>query len=297
MNQTRITFHDGNSIPQLGYGVGFVQQHETPELVRNAIEQGFRHVDTARGYRNEAEVGEGIRASGVKREEIFVTNKLWCEFQGYEATLASFDETLKAMGLDYLDLYLIHWPNPADNLYVDTWKAMIKLQKDGLIRSIGVSNFAPEHIDRLVDETGVKPVINQVELHPRFQQKALRTLMAERGIVTEAWGPLAHGIELLNDPVLVELAKKHGRSPAQIVIRWHLQNGVVVIPRSEKVEWMRENLQTFDFALDDADMAAIGTLDRPSETSSAAPYSTLKERMAGVAAVMEKIRAAAALAQ
>lgn len=293
MTQPHITFHDGNSIPQLGYGVGFVQQHETAGLVRTALEQGFRHVDTARGYRNEAEVGEGLRTSGVKREEVFVTNKLWCEFQGYESTLASFHESLKNMGLDYLDLYLIHWPNPGEDRYVDTWKAMIKLQQDGLIRSIGVSNFAPEHIERLVDETGVKPVINQVELHPRFQQRALRAVMAERGIVTEAWGPLMHGLELLKEPILIELAKKHGRSPAQIVIRWHLQNGVVVIPRSEKVEWMRENLETFDFALDEADMAAIGTLDRPSETSSAAPYSSLKERMAAVAAVMEKIRAAA----
>lgn len=287
MPQISLTLHDGNTIPQMGMGMGGIPADKTPGHVRTAVEQGFRHFDTARAYRNESETGEGVRTCGLPRDQLFVTSKLWCEFHGYEATLAFFDETMKGMGLDYLDLFLIHWPNPHLNLYVETWKALIHLRDEGRIRSIGVSNFAPEHLDRLKAETGEMPVVNQVELNPRFQQADLRKAHAERGVVTEAWGPLTHGMNIA-DPVFDAISAKHGRSPIQVALRWHIQNGIVAIPRAEKVEWMRDNLAAFDFALDADDIAAIATLDDPNGRTGPVPDTTLDERMAILRATLGK---------
>lgn len=262
MTQPAIAFHDGRTIPQLGLGVFKTPAEETALIVSTAIREGYRHIDTASIYGNEDGVGEGIRMSGVPREEVFVTTKQWTVDQGYDAALVACDASLAKLGLDYIDLYLIHWPSPQRNLYVDSWRAMIRLQEEGRIRSIGVSNFNKEHLDRLIGETGVVPVINQIELHPRFQQHALRAVDAELGIVTESWSPLGRGGQL-EDPILARIAQKHERSAAQIIIRWHLQNDLVVIPKSARAERIRENFAVFDFTLDADDLAAIATLDDP----------------------------------
>jgi 2,5-diketo-D-gluconate reductase A len=256
-----IPLQDGRSIPQIGLGCAFPKGSDTAAVVRTAIEVGYRHVDTAKAYRSDAAVGEGVRTGSVPRAEIFVTSKLYCDDQGYDATLAAFDADLKRMGLDYLDLYLIHWPNPEIGQYVGSWRAMIRLRDEERIKSIGVSNFEPEHIERLVEETGVVPVINQVELNPRFQQKAFRDAMSRRGVVTESWGPLGNG-KLLDDPVFSRIARKHGLRPAQVVLRWHTQNGLVTIPKADRRKWMEENLAIFAFTLDDEDMAQLGALDQ-----------------------------------
>lgn len=285
-----IPLHDGRSIPQLGFGSAFPDRSNTAALVRTALEVGYRHIDTAKAYGNDAEVGEGIHTSGVPRSEIFVTGKLFCTGHGYAATLAAFDEDLKRMGLDYLDLYLIHWPNPDLGLYVDVWRAMIRLRGEGRIKSIGVSNFEPEHIQRLVDETGVVPVINQVELNPRFQQRPLREAMQRWNIVTEAWSPLVHGM-LLNDSAFGAIARKHGRSPAQIVLRWHIQNGLVAIPKAERREWMKDNLAIFSFSLDQDDMAQLNALDK-GEAGRTGPHparTTLQQRIEMVQQVLAKL--------
>ncbi len=261
-DQPRLPLNDGRAIPQLGLGVYQTPHDETAQVVRTAIEAGYRSIDTAAAYGNEAGVGEGVRSSGVPRENLFVTTKLWNVSHGYDRAMRACEKSLGRLGLDYLDLYLIHWPAPFQDLYVDTWKAFVSLRDEGKVRSIGVSNFEPEHIERIVGETGVVPAINQIEMHPRYQRRDRRALHDRLGIVTEAWSPLDEGRALTLPPVL-DAARKHGRSPAQAVIRWHLDCGVAVIPKSVKPERIRENFAALDFRLDAADMAAIAALDSP----------------------------------
>jgi 2,5-diketo-D-gluconate reductase A len=250
----------GAEIPQLGFGVFQVPSRDTAAAVALALQTGYRHIDTAAAYRNEAPVGEAMRASGIDRSEIFLTTKCWNDDQGYDSAKRAFAASLERLQLDYVDLYLIHWPVPAHDLYVDTWRAFIELQAEGLIRSIGVSNFEPAHLERVVAETGVTPAINQVELQPYFQQAPLRGLHAEMGIVTEAWSPLAQG-RALGDPVITGIAEAHSRTAAQVVIRWHLQLGNVVIPKSVTPARIAENLDVFGFVLSDGDMDAIEALE------------------------------------
>lgn len=257
-----IEFNDGRSIPQLGFGVFKIPAEETERLVREAIDVGYRHIDTAWGYFNEAGVGAAVRGSGVDRDELFVTTKVWNSSQGRKAATDSFETSLETLGLEVLDLLLIHWPAPANDLYVETWETFVELRESGRVRSIGVSNFEPEHIDRIVAATGVVPAINQIELHPFFQQRALREYHAEHGIVTEAWGPLARGA-VADDPLLVTLANAYGRSPAQIALRWEVQHGIVTIPKSVTSDRIASNFDVFDFSLSDDDMAMIDALDRP----------------------------------
>jgi len=260
-DQSTILFHDGNSIPQVGLGVWRTPNDTAVTAVQAALSAGYRHVDTAAVYENEDGVGEGIRASGIARSEIFLTTKLWNADQGYDSTLKAFDASLKRLGTDYVDLYLIHWPAPKRDQYVDTWKAFIQLQKEGRARSIGVSNFQPEHLQRLIDETGVTPVINQIELHPDFPQKENRAWHEKHRIVTESWSPLGQGT-LLENPVVAKVAAKHGRTPAQVIIRWHIDNGLVVIPKSVTPSRIEENFKVFDFRLDAEDMAAFADLEK-----------------------------------
>lgn len=259
--QTTIQLSDGQHIPQVGLGVWKASNEEAAFAVKTALEVGYRHIDTATIYENEEGVGQGIMHSGIARADIFVTTKLWNAYQGFDSTLKAFDESLKKLQLDYLDLYLIHWPLPKRDLYVDTWRAFIRLQQEGRIKSIGVSNFEVEHIERLVKETGVKPVINQIENHPQFQQHALRQFLSAEHIATEAWSPLGQGT-LLTHPLLQKIAQKHGRTAAQVIIRWHIENGTVVIPKSVHAERIAENFKVFDFALDADDKAVIATLDK-----------------------------------
>ena len=255
-----IELNNGVTIPQLGFGVFLVPPGETEAAVATALTTGYRHIDTAKLYDNEDEVGAAIAKSGVPRDEVFVTTKVWNSDQGYDATLAAFDKSLERLGFDYVDLYLIHWPLPKRDRYVETWRALEKIAGDGRARAIGVSNFQIAHLQRLLDETRVVPAVNQVELHTRLQQKPLRRFHAEHGIVTEAWSPLGQGWAL-QDRVVAELAQRHGRTPAQIVLRWHLQLGNVVIPKSTTPSRIRENIALFDFALSDADMAALAALE------------------------------------
>jgi 2,5-diketo-D-gluconate reductase A len=261
IDQPTITFHDGNSIPQVGLGVWQTPNDTAVTAVKAALASGYRHIDTAAIYENEQGVGEGISASGVSRSEIFLTTKLWNSEQGYDTTLRAFEASLKRLGTDYVDLYLIHWPAPKRDQYVDTWKAFIQLQKDGRARSIGVSNFNPEHIQRLIDETGITPVINQIELHPDFPQKDARAYHDKHRIVTQSWSPLGQG-KLLENKTVAKVAEKHGRTPAQVITRWHIDNGLVVIPKSVTPSRIEENFQVFDFKLDDEDMATFATLEQ-----------------------------------
>jgi 2,5-diketo-D-gluconate reductase A len=260
--QLHITLNDGHVMPQLGLGVWQTPADQTADLVRTALEAGYRHVDTAMIYRNEAGVGEGLRRSGVAREEVFVTTKLWNDFQGFDQTMAAFDASLARLGLESVDLYLIHWPAPSKDRYLESWRALVRLQREGRARSIGVSNFAVEHLERIVGETGVTPAVNQIELHPRFQQARLRAFHAALGIATESWSPLGQG-GLLADPTIGKIAAKHGKSPAQAIIRWHLDMGLIVIPKSATPSRIVENLDVFDFVLDAEDLAAIAALDGP----------------------------------
>jgi 2,5-diketo-D-gluconate reductase A len=256
-SQPTVTLNDGRAMPQLGLGVWQTPPEEAAQVVRTAIEAGYRHVDTAAAYRNERGVGEGLRGA----EGVFVTTKLWNDNQGYDATLTAFDKSLGRLGLDAVDLYLIHWPSPYRGLYVDSWKAIVRLKEEGRARSIGVSNFKEEHLERIIGETGVTPAVNQVELHPTFQQRALREFHQAHGILTESWSPLGQGREL-GDATVAAIAAKHGRTPAQVIIRWHLQSGLIVIPKSVTPSRIRENIAVFDFALDEGDMAALAALDR-----------------------------------
>ncbi|MEU0662562.1 aldo/keto reductase [Streptomyces lavendulocolor] len=256
-----ITLNNGVSMPQLGFGVWQVPDDEAAKAVGTAIEAGYRSIDTAAIYENEKGTGEAIAASGLPREELFVTTKLWNSEQGHDATLRAFDESLARLGLDYVDLYLIHWPVPSKDLYADTYKAFEKIYADGRAKAIGVSNFLPEHLERLLGETSVVPVLNQIELHPQFQQAEARAFHARHDILTEAWSPLGQGRGLLEVPTIVAVASKHGRTPAQVVLRWHLQLGNVVIPKSVTPSRIQENIDVFDFELDADDLAAFAALD------------------------------------
>jgi diketogulonate reductase-like aldo/keto reductase len=254
-----VTLRNGVEIPQLGFGVYKVPAEDTESVVGAAFDAGYRHIDTAQLYGNEEGVGRAVRASGLPRDEVFVTTKIWNDDQGYDSALRSFDGSLDRLGLEVLDLLLIHWPAPAQDRYVDTWRAFEQLLADGRVRAIGVSNFHAEHLQRLADETTVVPAVNQIELHPLLPQDELRAVDAERGIVTEAWSPLARG-KLLDDPVITGIAERVGATPAQVVLRWHLQLGNVVIPKSVTPARIVENIDLFAFELDAEAMTAIGTL-------------------------------------
>lgn len=251
---------DGVEIPQLGFGVFQVPPDETQGVVEEALAVGYRHVDTASAYRNEAGVGAAIAASGIHPEDVFLTTKLWNSEQGYDSTLRAFEKSLARLKMDRVDLYLIHWPVPSDDRYLDTWRAFERIQEQGLARSIGVSNFRVEDLQRLEREADYLPTVNQIELHPRFQQPELRAWHAEHAIATEAWSPLAQGA-LLSEPTIETVAAHHERTPAQTILRWHLQLGNVVIPKSVTPERIRENFEIFDFELSEDDMAAIARLD------------------------------------
>ncbi|MFF8991503.1 aldo/keto reductase [Streptomyces sp. NPDC014983] len=258
MNRVPVhTLNDGTTIPALGLGTWPLDDAAAERAVRGALGLGYRLVDTAANHRNETGVGRALAAAGVPREEVVVTTKLPGRHHGYEETLASFEESRRRLGLEYVDLYLIHWPNPRVGRYVDSWKAMIRLREDGLVRSIGVSNFTPEHIVRLEKETGVLPSVNQIELHPLFPQEELRAFHADQGILTESWSPLCRGGHLLADPEVTRVAAEHGVSPGQVLLRWHVQLGALPIPKSADPERQRADLDVFGFALDSDQMAAI----------------------------------------
>jgi len=260
-----LTFNDGNTIPQLGYGVWQVEDDVAEKVVVQAFEAGFRHIDTAKIYGNEAGVGRAIERSGLKPEDIFITTKLWNADQGYESTLKAFEESMDRLGLETLDMYLIHWMQPKQDKYVDTWKALIELQKQGRVKTIGVSNFTKEGLQHLIDETGVVPAINQIELHPFFNQAELREFHASKGILTQAWSPLGQGGELLESAVIGQIAAKHNATPAQVVIAWHLAIGNVVIPKSVTESRIRENYAALDVSLDETDVQAINGMDNSAE--------------------------------
>lgn len=255
-----VALNDGNSIPQLGFGVWQVPDDVTADVVRTAIEAGYRSIDTAVVYENEAGVGAAIADGVVPREQLFITTKIWNSQQGRDKTLRAFDKSLGRLGLDHLDLLLIHWPKPSQDLYVETWSAMIELKNQGRVKSIGVSNFNADHLQRIIDASGIVPAINQIELHPRFQQKPLREFHRRHGIATESWSPLGQG-QLLQDATIAAIARKHGRSAAQVIVRWHLDSGLIAIPKSVTPARIRENFAVFDFALDADDMRLIAALD------------------------------------
>ncbi|MFE4860318.1 aldo/keto reductase [Streptomyces sp. NPDC056670] len=256
-----ITLNNGVEMPQLGFGVWQVPDDEAAKAVATAIESGYRSIDTAAIYENERGTGKAVASSGVAREELFITTKLWNSEQGHDSTLRAFDASLDKLGLDYVDLYLIHWPVPAKDAYVDTYKAFEKILADGRAKAIGVSNFQPEHLERLLGETSVVPAVNQIELHPQLAQEESRALHAKHSIATEAWSPLGQGRGLLEVPTVVAIARKHDRTPAQVVLRWHLQIGNVVIPKSVTPSRIKENIDVFGFELDADDLAALAALD------------------------------------
>jgi 2,5-diketo-D-gluconate reductase A len=260
-----LDLNDSNQIPQLGFGVFKVPLQDTADTVLQALEAGYRSIDTAAAYGNEAGVGDAIARSGLDRHDVFVTTKVWNDSHGRDAALRSFEHSLGQLGSDYVDLFLIHWPAPAQGKYVETWQALTELKADGRPRSIGVSNFAVDHLERIIDASGIVPAVNQIELHPRLQQAELRRFHADRGIATEAWSPLGRG-KLLSDPVIESIASRLDRTPAQVVLRWHIQLGNVVIPKSVTPERIVENFRLFDFELSDEDMRAIGGLDAGERT-------------------------------
>lgn len=256
-----VTLNNGVAMPQVGFGMSKVPDHAAAAVVETALREGYRSVDTASVYGNEAGTGRGLAASGVPREELFVTTKLWTADQDRDAAIRALDASLRRLRLGYVDLYLIHWPAPALGRYVPAWRALEKILAEGRARAIGVSNFQPAHLRALLDATGTAPAVNQIELHPWLQQRPLRAFHAEHGIVTEAWSPLGQGRGLLGEPALATIAAKHRVSPAQVVLRWHLHHGHVVIPKSASRDRLRQNLDLFSFALDADDLAAIGVLE------------------------------------
>ncbi|MEQ1900331.1 MAG: aldo/keto reductase [Devosia sp.] len=260
-SQPRLELHDGKSIPQLGLGVWQVDPAITARVVLDGIKAGYRSIDTAEGYQNEEGVGEAIRRSPVLRSDLFITSKLRNGGHARDLALRSFDETMRKLGIEQLDLFLIHWPIPSQDKYVEAWKTLAELQTQGRIRSIGVSNFNEDHLERIIGETGVVPVVNQIELHPRFQQRDKRAFHERHKIRIESWSPLGSG-RMLDDPIVGEIARKHGKSIAQTIIRWHLQDGLIVIPKSIHAERISENIAVFDFELDGDDMAKINGLDQ-----------------------------------
>jgi 2,5-diketo-D-gluconate reductase A len=255
-----LTLRDGVEIPQLGFGTWQITGAATQERVEEALAVGYRHLDTAAVYGNEAGVGAAIDASGVRREDVFLTTKLWNSEQGYDSTLRAFEKSIERLGTGHVDLYLIHWPQPGRDLFLDTWRAFERIKEEGGARSIGVSNFRVEDLDQLEAEAEQQPTVNQIELHPRLQQAELRAWGADHDIATEAWSPLAQG-DLLEEETIATIAAHHERTPAQVILRWHLQLGNVVIPKSKTPERIRENFELFDFALSEDDMAAIERLD------------------------------------
>jgi diketogulonate reductase-like aldo/keto reductase len=256
-----IILNNGVQMPQLGFGVWQVPDDEAFTAVGAALDAGYRSIDTAAAYGNEEGTGKAIARSGIPREELFVTTKLWNSDHGYDAALRAFDSSLEKLGLDHVDLYLIHWPLPAKDTAVDTYKALEKIYSEGRARAIGVSNFLPEHLERLIDATSVIPAVNQIELHPHLQQRAAREYHDEQGITTEAWSPLGQGKGLLEVPAIVAIARKHNVTPAQVVLRWHVQLGNVAIPKSVTPSRIVENIDIFSFELDEEDMAAIRALN------------------------------------
>ncbi|KJZ31068.1 oxidoreductase [Paracoccus sp. S4493] len=265
MTQPMMTLNDGRTMPQLGTGIWQIEDATTPEVVAEALRIGYRLIDGAAAYKNERGMGAGIRDSDVARDEIFVTSKLWNDAQGHDAALRAFDATMERSGLDYLDLYLIHWPLPALDAYVETWKALIRLRDEGRVRSIGVANFHEPHLRRLIDETGVAPALNQIELHPSLTQEQMRAVNRQLGIVTQSWTPLGRG-DSFDAPAIRDAAARTGRTVAQVILRWHIQHGLSVIPKSEKPERLAENFDVLDFTLTPEEMSAIDALDRGHRT-------------------------------
>jgi 2,5-diketo-D-gluconate reductase A len=257
-----IELNNGTTIPQLGFGVFQIDPSDTAEAVTTALETGYRHIDTAQMYGNEAEVGEAIAKSDIPRDQLWITTKCNNSNHGYDDAQSALDESLQKMGLDHVDLYLIHWPLPGKDLYVETWKGFEKAQSDGKTRTIGVSNFQPHHLDRLLSETETVPAVNQIELHPHMQQAGLRSYHERHGIRTEAWSPIGQGRGLLDVPELSEIAQAHGKSPAQVVLRWHVQIGNIVFPKSSTAERIRENYEIFDFELGDDEVETINGMER-----------------------------------
>jgi diketogulonate reductase-like aldo/keto reductase len=257
-----ITLNNGVAIPQLGFGVFQIPDAETTSAVTTALDAGYRSIDTAAAYRNEKGVGTALAESGIKRDELFVTTKLLNDDQGYDSTLRAFDQSIGALGLEFVDLYLIHWPLPARDQYLDTWRAFERIYSEGRARAIGVSNFQPAHLRRLMEHAEIPPALNQIELHPFLVQEELRAFDAEHGIATEAWSPLAKGGELLGHPTVTGIADRLGRTPAQVVLRWHVQLGNVVIPKSVTPSRIAENIKLFDFELTAEDVAALSALDK-----------------------------------
>lgn len=261
MTVPTVKLNDGNHIPQLGYGVWQVGNDEAVAAVSEALKAGYRHIDTAAIYGNEEGVGKAIKSSGIERGDIYLTTKLWNGEQGYESTLKAFDASLKKLGTDYVDLYLIHWPMPSKDLFMETWRAFLKLKEESRAKSIGVSNFRTADLERIITESGVTPVLNQIELHPQFQQDELRLFHSKHDIATEAWSPLGQG-KILEDATLKAIAEKHGKSVAQIILRWHIETGNIVIPKSVTPARIKENFDIFDFRLNGTDHDAITKLDK-----------------------------------
>lgn len=267
-----VRLHDGHEIPQLGYGVFKVENEVAADVTTQALEAGYRHLDTAKVYGNEEGVGRAIRAAGIPREELFVTTKLWNDAQRFDDAIAACEASLERLGLDHIDLYLVHWAVPAQGTYVEAWKALIELNKRGLVRSIGVSNYPAEQLQEAIEATGVVPAVHQIELHPYFQQRELRAVHAEHGIATESWGPLGQGkSDLLENPVITGIASAHGASPAQVVLAWHLASGIVTIPKSVTPSRIVDNLAAAQLTLTADEVAAIDELDRPDGRGGADP--------------------------
>lgn len=262
MKAPLITMNDGHQLPAVGLGTYQIRGGEGLDQVLTAIQDGYRLLDTSTNYDSEGIVGEAIRRSGIPRSEFFVTTKLPGKYHHYEDALMMIQESLFRMGLDYFDLYLIHWPLPKRGLYVEAWKAMVTAQKLGLIRSVGVSNFEPEHLDKIISETGVTPAVNQIEIHPYWVQERMVKADMDRGIITEAWSPLGRGSDALKEAVITELAEKYGKTPAQIILRWHAQRGIVPIPKSRNLQHQRENLAIFDFELTQTEIERINLLEK-----------------------------------
>ena len=265
MNTPNIHLNNGNTIPQIGLGTSPLNDHQVAPIVVAAIEAGYRHIDTAYRYNNEKGVGQGIRDSGIPREELFITTKLDGPFQGNDRAIGGLDESLRRLGLDYVDLLLMHWPLPQRDEYVSTWKTFEKIVAAGKARSIGLSNFKPAHIERLLAETSIRPAVNQIQLNPRIIRSEERAYDSEKGIVTEAWSPLGAGNDLIQEPSLITIAAKYDKTPAQVVLRWHIELGIVVIPRSTKPSRVIENLDIFDFGLTSDEVSAISALDNGKE--------------------------------
>jgi len=265
MSAPIIRLNDGNSIPQIGFGTSPLNDRDVVPAILAALEAGYRHIDTAYRYNNEKGVGQGVRESGIPRGDLFVTTKLDGPFQGDDRAIGGLEESLRRLGMEYVDLLLIHWPLPQREQYVSTWQTFETLLAAGKTRSIGLSNFKPAHIDRLLAETSVRPAVNQIQLNPRITRPDQRAYDSEQGIVTEAWSPLGAGNDLLREPTLVSIAEKYGKTPAQIVLRWHIELGIVAIPRSANPRRIAENIDVFDFSLTDAEIALISALDTGEE--------------------------------